>query len=258
MTITLTTDFGLKDSYVGTMKGAILSINPKADIIDISHMVSQGNVIEGAYIMHSACSYFPDKTIHVGVVDPGVGTPRSPILIETDRFYFIGPDNGLLTLAARDSKVRRVIKLIAKKYFNMPVSRTFHGRDVFAPVAAHLSAGVMPTEFGPLLKSGPKLINMPRHSSKGGIIRGVIIHADSYGNLISNIPSGAIRNANVCIEIAGRRITGLKPTYGGARRNELIALIGSADLLEIAVNMGSAADTIKAGRGDAITIKPLK
>ncbi len=165
--MTLTTDFGLKDPYIGAMKGAILSINPSVLITDITHMISPGNVLEGALVLSEAYKFFPKGTIHVGVVDPGVGGRRLPVLIETDRYSFIGPDNGLFSLAVRKEKVRRVVRLSSRGYFLKKVSSTFHGRDIFGPAAAHLSLGVDPGKFGNAIEPGDlKSVECPRPQKK--------------------------------------------------------------------------------------------
>jgi S-adenosylmethionine hydrolase len=153
--ITLTTDFGLKDPWAGIMKGVILSINPGARVVDITHFVTPQNIIEGAFILSQSCPRFPAGTIHVAVVDPGVGGKRNPILVETEGFFLIGPDNGLFSLVLEKERVKRVIRLTRREYFLPDVSTTFHGRDIFAPVAAHLSLGVDPASFGEPLETAP-------------------------------------------------------------------------------------------------------
>lgn len=256
--ITLTTDYGLKDSYVGAMKGAILSINPLAVITDISHLIMAGDIAEGAFTMLAACAYYPNRTIHIGVVDPGVGSSRAPLLIETDKFVFIGPDNGLLVLAAKKAKIRRVIKLTNKRYFRDDISQTFHGRDIFGPAAAHLSIGVNPDELGVKLKGKPKEPDIAHHTIKHGVVKGLIMHIDTYGNLITNIPATVLKTRTVCVETLGCSISGIRSTYSSARGKEIIAIIGSSGLIEIAANMASAAGILNARRGDAVKIRPIK
>jgi S-adenosyl-L-methionine hydrolase (adenosine-forming) len=255
--ITLTTDFGLKDSYVGAMKGAILSLNPYAMIVDITHLVSPGNIIEGALVLNEAYGFFPKGTIHVGVVDPGVGGRRMPVLIETDRYTFIGPDNGLFSLAIQKEKVRRVINLSRKKYFLKKVSSTFHGRDIFGPAAAHLSLGVDPGKLGDTIKRNV-LKNVPfiRPKKKGGLITGEVVRIDSFGSLLTNIRKEDIAgHSRIEAEINGVRVKGLQKTYSDVGAGRPLALIGSSGNLEIAVNNGIASDVLDASIGDKVVLR---
>jgi S-adenosylmethionine hydrolase len=168
------------------MKGVILRINPQCTLIDITHHVGPHDIREGAFVLANAYAFFPEGTIHLAVVDPGVGSPRSPVLIETDRYFFVGPDNGLFTLALKGGKVKKVVALNNSKFFLSRVSTTFHGRDLFAPVAAYLSLGVKSSEFGSELDSWVELDLKKPQARRGGLL-GEIFHIDDFGNLISNI-----------------------------------------------------------------------
>ncbi|MBI5642369.1 MAG: SAM-dependent chlorinase/fluorinase [Deltaproteobacteria bacterium] len=253
--ITLTTDFGLKDPYQGAMKGAILSINPKASIIDITHLISPGNIMEGAFILLEAYSFFPVNTIHVGVVDPGVGGERKPLLIETEKYVFVGPDNGLFSLIARNERVKRVIHLTESRYFLSEISSTFHGRDIFGPVAAHLSLDVTPPLFGKEIKKANE-IDLPHPEKKGGAITGEVVYVDSFGNLITNITGDDILELGRDIEVGinGHGVKGLKRTYSDGPVGEAVSVISSGGLLEIAVNSGAASERLKASVGDKVTV----
>lgn len=260
--ITLTTDFGLKDPYLGAMKGAMLSINPKATIADISHLITPGNILEGAFVLAGAYSYFPDGAVHVGVADPGVGGGRRPILIETERYLFVGPDNGLLSLAVEREKVRRVVRLTEKKYFLKEVSSTFHGRDIFGPVAAHLTLGVSPGAFGDPLKEGPVSIGIPRPSVRNGVVKGTVIYVDSFGNLITNIKAGDLTAGlgpgykdRLEAEIKGFAIQGLSKTYSAVAKGAAAAIIGSSNHMEIAVNQGKASEVLGAQAGEGVIVR---
>ena len=266
--ITLTTDFGLKDPWVGAMKGAILSVNPRARIVDISHLVTPQNIIEGSFMLSAACGYFPDKTIHLGVVDPGVGTDRRPILIETDCFVFVGPDNGLFTSVMEAGIVKRIVHLTSEDYFSGDVSSTFHGRDVFGPVAAHVSLGVKPEKLGPSVDD-PVRLDLPSPTRTGEtltgiILNGIILYIDAFGNLITNISSNDLSSfkgaAEVDISIKDHTISGISGTYldngiGEERTNKLTALLGSLGRLEIASPGGSAKEALGADVGDLVEVR---
>ena len=243
--ITLTTDFGASDPYVAIMKGVILSINPAAGIIDISHQVDAGAIAQAASILVEACSFFPKGTIHVGVIDPGVGGARRPILIKTEDYFFIGPDNGLFWPLINTQKDVVIIHLTEKKFFLSQISHTFHGRDIFAPVAAHICRGVNPFDMGTII-TDPVLLNLPVPQQNGDVIRGQIVRVDHFGNLLTNIHSKDIAHfsGSPLIRVGDAIIKGLKKTYAEAMAGELIALIGSSDYLELAVNSGRAGNRI--------------
>ncbi len=258
--ITLTTDFGLKDPYQGAMKGAMLSINPEARLIDITHLIEPGNILEGAFVLFESYRFFPEGTIHLGVVDPGVGGGRRPILIETERYLFVGPDNGLFSLIADKEKIRRVIHLTKREFFLSEVSDTFHGRDIFGPVAARLSLGVDPGSFGGEIK-GLKAMELPPIEKKDGAVSGTVIYIDSFGNLITNISKEEVAGFGRAVleaGINGFKIKGLKRTYGDVKAGSPVMLVGSSNFLEIAVSSGSASKELDAKVGDKVTLRALK
>jgi S-adenosyl-L-methionine hydrolase (adenosine-forming) len=255
--ITLTSDFGLTDSYVAQMKGVILNIIPSASIIDITHNINKFNIQMGAFILASTTPYYPKGTIHVAVVDPGVGTKRRALLIKTKKAYFIGPDNGLLLLAAEHQGIQSIHELTNPKFRLPEISGTFHGRDVFAPAAAYLEKGVKPERFG-LKVDEPVRPEFARvKQAKDGIIC-KILHIDSFGNIITNISKAEAPKAeNLNIKFGDNQlILKLKKTYGETKLNEPLALIGSHGFLEIALNRGNAADKYQAKAGMEITVSP--
>jgi len=255
--ITLLTDFGTKDHYVASMKGVILNINPECLLIDITHGVNPHDIEEGAFILANTYSYFPKGTIHLSVVDPGVGGTRRPILLVTRNYFFVGPDNGLFTLVAQREKVKQVVALTKKKYFFSKVSSTFHGRDIFAPVAAHLSLGIKPNAFGHEINS-LKELRLQKPVVKEGKLLGEILHIDTFGNLVSNIDEGKlfrfIQSRPFVIRVGGKIISGLKKGYWEGRKGELIALSGSGGYLEISVREGNAQKMLKIKKGNPVTI----
>ncbi len=255
--ITLLTDFGIQDAYVGVMKGVILSVNPAARIVDLTHEVPPQDVIKGAFLLRSAAAYFPDGTVHVAVVDPGVGTERRPVVVVTKRAFLVGPDNGLLTPSAAVLGVREVRRLEQSEFFRHPVSQTFHGRDVFAPVAAHLAAGVSPDRLGPIAPALQPLC-LPEPRRECGAIHGEVLYVDRFGNLITNVPAAqlaAYPPSAVCVSIAGVSIAAIASSYAAVPRGAPLAVIGSAGLLEIAVRDGNAAEELGAGVGTPITVR---
>jgi S-adenosylmethionine hydrolase len=256
--ITLLTDFGTKDHYVASMKGTILNINPRCSLIDITHHINPHDIREGAFILGNAYSSFPKGTIHLSVVDPGVGSPRKPILFATNNYFFVGPDNGLFTLALKRETVRKAVALTNSKYFLPHVSTTFHGRDLFAPVAASLSLGVKPEDFGPKLDSWVELdFGKPR--IRGRKLIGKILHIDAFGNIISNIDEEQlfpfVTDHSFVVMIGERTLQGLKKGYWEGKRKEPMALIGSGGFLEISVRQGSAQRMLRVKKGDPITIQ---
>jgi S-adenosyl-L-methionine hydrolase (adenosine-forming) len=255
--ITLLTDFGTKDHYVASMKGVILNINPQCTLIDITHQVSPQDIQEGAFLLANSYSYFPKGTIHLSVVDPGVGGIRRPILLVTQHHFFIGPDNGLFTLVAQREKVKKVIVLTQQKYFLPNPSTTFHGRDVFAPVAAHLSLGTQPRAFGSQTHSWVK-IGFRKPAIGAGKLLGEILHIDAFGNLISNIDEKIFfrwsREAPSVIWIGKKKIHGLRKGYWEGRPGEPMALFGSSGYLEISMNEGNAQKVLKVKRGDRVMV----
>ena len=269
--ITLTTDFGYGDAYVAAMKGVILGINPEAAIIDVSHCIEPQNITQAAYVISTTWGYFPKDTIHIAVVDPGVGSARRAVILETPCGIFVSPDNGILTWvmermspageSAAGSGIElervlasglRAVAITNPSFWRHPVSSTFHGRDVFAPVAAHLSLGVPIDEFGESIDALHMLqIARPQVESDGGL-RGHIIHIDHFGDLITDIEKEHLQSSDLMIEISGHRIHGLSTCY--AEGDDMLALVGSSDRLEIAAKAGNAAELLGAKIGDELKV----
>jgi len=262
--ITLTTDFGLDNWFVGTMKGVIKSINPDAEVVDITHAVPPHSIPEAAFILQNSYSYFPPGTIHTVVVDPGVGSTRNAIVVKSPRYYFVGPDNGVLSYAIDSEGIEVIVKIENEKYHLTPTSKTFHGRDVFAPVSAYLSVGVEPEEFGPPLKEIIRLTpSLPRKISEREIV-GHILCVDTFGNLITDVTTALMdellkrsKVRRLRILIRDREIVRMCPTYSQGNENELIALIGSSGHLEISINQGRAADVLGMSAGGKFILKVL-
>ena len=254
--ITLTTDFGPAGPYVASMKGVILGILPGAVIVDISHEIQPQNIQQAAYMLDAATPYFPAGTVHVVVVDPGVGSARRPIAVFTDSACFVGPDNGVFSRIYQEENVREIRHLSTPDHHLPAVSHTFHGRDIFAPVAAHIAAGVPPSVLGPTI-TDPITIDFPAPEQRpDGSIRGQIIYTDAFGNLISNIPRQWLGDQPDWIfEIAETTIVGLNATYSQAPPGELIALGSSTALVEIAKCNGSAARHLDVGTGERLTVR---
>ncbi|MBI2560060.1 MAG: SAM-dependent chlorinase/fluorinase [Planctomycetes bacterium] len=292
--ITLLTDFGTKDSYVGIMKGIISGISPDANIIDLCHEIGHQDIFEGAYILYSSYKFFPRGTIHVVVVDPGVGTKRKIICAKTQNYLFLAPDNGILSLVLNDEKPDFIIEVTNKKYF-LPeacpelvsgVSNTFHGRDIFAPVAAYLSKGVNPLNLGKKLtkikeielpaptffeKEADARTNKFVHATpaKRGVVKGEVIYIDAFGNLITNLKQdifppplfpppkrGRIKVAgeDVIVTAGKRKIRGISPSYADVPVGKPLAIFGSSGYLEISVNRGSAHDMLGLRRGNSVIV----
>ena len=256
--ITLLTDFGTKDHYVASLKGVMLTINPQCTLIDITHQVNPQDIKEGALILANAYSFFPKGTIHLAVVDPGVGGSRKAILLVTRDYFFVGPDNGLFTLVSPREQVRQVVALTNKEFFLPRVSATFHGRDLFAPVAAHLSLGVRPKAFGGELDSWVEL-DFGKPGIRERELVGEILHVDSFGNIISSIREGQCfrfaKGHPFVIKIGKRAIHSLKKGYWGGKKEEVMALFGSGGFLEISVKEGNAQKILKVKRGDPVRIE---
>lgn len=240
--VTLTTDFGTRDPFVGIMKGVILGRAPFAQIVDLTHEVPPQAVAAGAHVLRSAAPWFPRGTIHVAVVDPGVGTRRRALVVETDDACFVGPDNGLLSLAVERNAIRRIVDVSRARVRLRPVSRTFHGRDVYAPIAAALANGVAPAELGPRVRSMLRL-RLPEVRRASGALSGRVLWVDRFGNLATSIARrdlAAFRHRRLSITIGGH-VVPFRSTYAAVPVGQAVALVNSADLLEIAVNGGSAA-----------------
>ena len=241
--ITLLTDFGLQDPYAGIMKGVILDVNPGASIVDLTHQIKRGDIAQGARVLQQSCSFFPPGTIHVAVVDPGVGTSRRPMVVKSGNRFFVGPDNGLFWPIIKADPQALVIHLTNEKFFRLPVSCTFHGRDIFAPVAAHLSSGSDPLEMGKPM-GNPISIPDDRPVREGDTLLGRVTGIDHFGNVITNIHSEDLvpfpGKGQMVIRVLKEKIERVSKTYADGAKGELIALFGSTGYLEIAVNSGRA------------------
>lgn len=256
--VTLTTDFGGRDWFVGAMKGVILSLHPKAIIVDLTHDIASGDIRGGAFSLMAAHALFPKATVHVAVIDPGVGSSRQAIAVQTANYFFVGPDNGVLSFALAREKIQSVRRLENEEFFRKPVSRTFHGRDVFAPVAAHLSRGVPVAELGPPLQHYAKL-DWPQVQVRDNRMDGEIVYVDRFGNLITNIGAENLRifGDKPCEVFARRKhLCPIAPFYGAVAVGRPLAVIGSTGYLEIAVNGASAAAKFRLQPGDKVTVLP--
>jgi S-adenosylmethionine hydrolase len=247
--ITLTTDFGLEDPFVGVMKGAILGIAPEVQIVDITHSIPSHNILQASLVLRNSYCFFPKGTVHVVVVDPGVGSSRRPILVVTKRYYFIGPDNGVLSLACELEDWVQVFHLTSRKHFLNPVSNTFHGRDIFSPVAAWLSRGTAPDLLGERVSSLVKL-DFPSVRRNGNTLHATVLYADKFGNLVTNISAQDLSGPDkdslpFVIQLGDKIISQLRPSYAGAGPGEIFSIWGSSGLLEISMNQASAAETLK-------------
>lgn len=262
--ITLLTDFGTEDAYVGIMKGVILSVNPSAVIIDITHHIDPHDLIETAYIIKSSYRYFPEGTVHVIVVDPGVGSDRAIVALEMMDHIFLAPDNGVLTLLMDEGKIDSIVRVENTRYFLESVSHTFHGRDIFAPTGAHLSKGMDIKKLGSCLDK-QDLVNLriqkPYISDKGELV-GNIVSFDRFGNCISNIDMNDLKKFNegdsarrLEIKIGKSTIKGLSHSYADVEFGRPFAIIGSFGYLEIALNKGNAKRYFGIAKEDNITLK---
>lgn len=258
--VTLLSDFGLKDPYVAEMKAVILSECAETELVDISHKIDKFDVRMGAFVLASAAPYFPKGTVHVAVVDPGVGTKRRSIIVETKRSYFVGPDNGVLFLAALKEDICHVYVIENSRYMLPKVSNTFHGRDIFAPAAVYLAKGCAASEFGREVEDYvvPDFANP---HSEANVLFGEVLYVDDFGNIVTNIPSVLLKdlaiqehgsfNLEICEVPTTLRFCS---AYGEAHLGEVLAIVGSHDFLEISVNQGNAAKRFKAKSGDSIRV----
>jgi hypothetical protein len=256
--ITLTTDFGYSGHFVGAMKGVILKILPDAKVIDITHDVPPFDLREAALVIAGAAPFYAGGTIHVVVVDPGVGTTRRPILAEADGQFFIAPDNGVLTLIYKQAKELKVWHITADHYFLTPVSRTFHGRDIFSTVAAWLGKTGQPADFGEEITDFIHL-NLPKVERKGDTVTGTILRRDHFGNLMTdirpeNVKEVADDGAPFRIWIGDHEIHQLVGTFSEGRQGEVVAVFGSSGYLELAVHGGNAAEMLSAGPGSKVIL----
>ena len=261
--ITLLTDFGMQDEYVGVMKGVIAGLNPDATIVDICHHIAPQNIVHGAFILAAAYAYFPTGTVHVAVVDPGVGGKRRILAVDYDGQRFVVPDNGLIEQVLVGASPSAVVSVEKSRYFLASVSHTFHGRDIFAPVAARLAAGLPLAHLGPAVDPASMVSGVvPRCGfCKPTCIEGVVVAVDRFGNLMTNIDAASIdRLAQACprkkmiVELAGRHIGSIVASYDHVPRQSPLGLIGSRGLLEISVNCGSAKKQLRAQIADRVHV----
>lgn len=255
--ITLTTDFGTSDHFVGSMKGVISGIAPGAQVADITHEIAPFGVLEGAFVIGQAWRTFPPGSIHVVVVDPGVGSARKPILVQAGGQFFVGPDNGVFSFILREEK-HRIRHITAEKYFRRPVSRTFHGRDIFSPVAAHLAAGVKPGRFGKPLDACILLDNLAPLPAEKNSWQGTIFKQDRFGNLITNFDARdfrALRTGHFELVAGKARISALRSNFSEGAPGEIFVIEGSSGYFEIAANQASAAGLLGCTAGSPVKLK---
>jgi len=258
--VTLTTDFGLSDHFVGTMKGVILDIAPETQIVDISHAVQAFDVLDGALTIAQAYSYFPAGTVHLVIVDPGVGTARRPILVSTERHHFVAPDNGVLSLVYAREERMHVRHVTAEHYSLQPVSKTFHGRDIFAPIAAYLAKGVDSEKFGEEITDFVRF-NAPKPKPVEKGIKGVVLKVDRFGNLITNFTPQDVPMLMQLdplpfkIVVGKKEVTNIHTLYAEGEPGEVFGIVGSMGYLEIAANRGSAAQLTGVGKGAEVNIQ---
>lgn len=251
--ITLTTDFGLSDGYVGAMKGVILGIAPAARLVDLSHEITPQAVRQAAYVLSRAAPYFRAGAIHIAVVDPGVGSARRPLLVSTAQAMFVGPDNGLYTFALEDPTAQAWV-LDQPAYWLPTISHTFHGRDIFAPVAAHLANGVPPHQVGSPVADAVRLAPLTAQRHGNNHITGHVIHVDRFGNLITNVPAAWVTASGWTCAIAGQCIPQISDTYASAAPGELLALLSSGGTIEVAMREGNAAQVLRVGANQPIEL----
>ncbi len=261
--ITLLSDFGLKDPYVAEMKAVILSISPEAQIVDVTHEIEKFNIRMGAFVLASAAPYFPPKTVHVAVVDPGVGTKRRSIIVETKRGFYVGPDNGLLMLAAHKEKIIKVYHIVNTKCMLSKVSKTFHGRDIFAPAAAYLASGISPSEFGPAVQDYIFPEFAKPKAGKGEVV-GAVLHIDGFGNVVSNLAEQDLQKAgfreggSLSVMLGGKHLVlRFCSAYGEVPSGTALVLVGGSGFLEVAVNQGSASRMLGTKVGDSFRVSEV-
>jgi S-adenosyl-L-methionine hydrolase (adenosine-forming) len=258
--VTLTTDFGERDYYVGAMKGVILSINPNAQVVDLSHEVRPQDILDGAFLISRAYRYFPAWTVHCVVVDPGVGTARRALVASADGHYFVAPDNGVLSLILDHSEGARVVHATASHYFLSEVSQTFHGRDIFAPVSAWLSRRILLEHFGDTVTDYLRLSMPKAHLEGPHQVRGAVIQIDHFGNCVTNIPPQLLPDffsappPSYKFRVGTNTIQQLCTAYAAGETNTPFVILGSSDFLEISLNRGSAADYLKISRGAEVEV----
>ena len=256
--ITLTTDYGTNDHLVGVVKGVILKINPEVTIVDITHAVTPFDLLDGALAITSAYPYFPPRTIHVVVVDPGVGTERRPLLVSGQNQYFVAPDNGVLSGVYEAEQNFTVRHLTSEHYFAQPMSKTFHGRDLFAPVAGWLSKNWQPASMGEEIEDF-KRFTLPRPKEADGLLKGVVLKVDGFGNLMTNfraedLSPESLEKGELQLQVGSHPVTRLVPTFASGNAGEAVAYMGSGGYIEIAVNKGNASKTLGIVRGTPVLL----
>jgi S-adenosyl-L-methionine hydrolase (adenosine-forming) len=255
--IALLSDFGTRDHYAGTMKGVIIGICPDVTLVDITHDITPHDVLEGALQLAAACRYFPAGTIFLAVVDPGVGSPRRGLAAEAGDYRFVAPDNGLLTAVLHDAPLKRAVELTERRYARPTVSRTFEGRDRFAPAAAWLAKGIQLSALGRAVTSFHQL-DLPEPTTDATRLAGVVVHVDRFGNLVTNIDRRTFESfggsRRLTLTVNGRAAAGMVATYADIRPGEVCGLFGSTDHLEFAANGGSAATALAAARGALVEV----
>jgi len=258
--VTLTTDFGLSDYYAGVMKGVILNVNPAVNVVDICHDIRAYDVLEGAFAIAQSYRYFPPNTIHVVVVDPGVGSARRPLLVSADRYYFIAPDNGVLSLIFAREEGVVVRHITASHFFLEPVSHTFHGRDIFAPVAGWLSRGIEAERFGEPIADFVRFTLPQAKRVNERLLKGVVVRVDRFGTLMTNLtpadlPELFTDNLPPFRFMVGKtEVTHLRQAYSQGAPGEVFVILGSSGYVEIAANRGSAAQTLGVGKGAEVGV----
>lgn len=257
--ITLTTDFGTRDAYVGTIKGIILSMAPRVTLVDITHEIQAHDIMAASFVLAQSAPYFPKDTLHVAIVDPTVGTDRRILAARLGGQYFLLPDNGLITFVAKALPLEEIVTVRNTAYLPPPnISMTFHGRDIFAPLAGHLANGLDLRTLGPRPETF-KLLGLPPVRQDGPTLIGEVVYVDTFGNLITNIPAQLVRDRwamldDVCVRCAGRDVGTLQGTYGFVDQDQPLALFNSSDLVEVAINRGRASDVLQAGVGAEIRL----
>lgn len=251
--VTLLTDFGTADYFIGAMKGVILSINPEARIVDVTHNVPPQDIEAAAFTLLAGYRSFPAGTVHVAVVDPGVGSGRRPIVIEAGNHRFVGPDNGIFSYICDQETDTKIFHVSNDKYFRHPISATFHGRDIFAPVAAVLSIGVAPAELGEEIDDPIRLKSIHPERMGSGKVKGRLIHIDRFGNCITNIGREDFTEA-ARLQIKGKTIKSFRRFFAEPGRDKLFGVWGSAGFLEIAANNASAAKLLNVKRGESVVL----
>lgn len=258
--ITLTTDFGDADHYVACMKGVILQLAPTAQLVDVTHSIPPHDVVRGAFVVRQVFDYFPEGTIHVAVVDPGVGTTRRLIAASYDGQIILAPDNGIVSLIHRDFALDELRAVANARLFRQEISSTFHGRDILAPVAGHLARGMSLVNVGPMIEQLEILNLDPPVPLPNGGIEGQVLHVDHFGNLTTNISEADLAGAvgvrhDLNVYVGPLRVGPLRNTYGDVNPGEIVAIIGSSGMLEIAINQGNAASQLRAAPGTIVIVR---